>query len=100
MPYLVIENFAAGLDSRRHPMMAPVGSLRRADNAFLTRGGEIQKRRAFVPWQNLPVGQTKGLAVAQGIPYVFGSVAPPAMPPFIQYQRLQHPGGQALQDVL
>lgn len=101
MPYLVIENFSAGLDARRHPMMAPVGTLRRADNGFITRGGEVQKRRAFVPWQNLPASQTKGLAVAQGIPYVFGSVAAPAgMPPLIQYQRLQHPTGLALQDVL
>lgn len=99
MPYLVIENFAAGLDARRHPMMAPVGSLRRADNAFLTRGGEIQKRRGFIPWQTLPAN-TKGLAVAQGVPYVFGSIAPPVMPAGVQYQRLQHPSGVALQDVL
>src|SRR5262245_12827316 len=99
MPYLVIENFSAGLDARRHPMMAPVGSLRRADNGFLTRGGEVQKRRAFVPWQTLPAN-TKGLAVVQGVPYVFGSAAAPAMPAGVQYQRLQHPSGLALSDVL
>lgn len=101
MPYLVIENFSAGLDARRHPMMAPVGSLRRADNAFLTRGGELQKRRAFIPWQNLPVGMTKGLAVAQGLAYVFGSDAiPTSLPSAVRYQQLIHPDGVALQDIL
>lgn len=47
VPYLFIENFEAGLDTRKSRFTAPAGSLRQCVNAHITRGKEIQKRRAF-----------------------------------------------------
>src|SRR5215510_14357168 len=80
-------------------MMAPVGSLRRCENGHITRGGEVSKRRAFVPWVTLPLN-THGLAVARNLVYTFGSDPPPVMPPLVTYQRLQHPAAVPLQEVL
>ena len=48
MSYLLIDNFAAGLDRRRSAEMAAPGSLRQLQNAFINEGGEIEKRKAMV----------------------------------------------------
>jgi hypothetical protein len=48
MAYLVVENFSAGLDTRRHPLTARPGTLQMLKNAHISRGGEIEKRKAFV----------------------------------------------------
>ena len=48
MPFLLIDNFSAGLDLRRSKEAAPIGSMRRLENAVVNQGGEIEKRRAFV----------------------------------------------------
>lgn len=94
MPYVVVDNFSGGLDSRRHVLNSKTGTLAVLKNAHITRGGEIEKRKAFVQLTDLTdIGvQTFGLeATADGI-YVFGSEAPPAtMPDGIIYQRLAHP---------
>jgi hypothetical protein len=47
MAYLVVENFSAGLDTRRHPLTARPGTLQKLKNAHVSRGGEIEKRKAF-----------------------------------------------------
>jgi hypothetical protein len=60
MPYLAIDDFKSGLDSRKSPLTAPAGSLTRLVNAAVTPGGEIQKRRAFVKVASL--AGTTGLA--------------------------------------
>src|SRR5882672_5208837 len=99
MPYVLIENFAAGLDTRRHPMAAPPGTLRVCDNGHVTRGGEISKRRSFKPWIVVPPA-THGLAVLVDKLYTFGSDATPAgLDPKINYQRLQAPSGSPLKRV-
>ena len=49
-----ISDFKAGLDVRKTPLTAPAGSLRILDNAWLTPGGEIEKRPAFVKTTTLP----------------------------------------------
>ena len=48
MPYFLTENFSAGIDTRKHPITAPSGTLRDLRNAHITPGGEIEKRLAFV----------------------------------------------------
>lgn len=48
MPYTIVDNFSAGLDSRRHVLNSKPGTLAKIDNAHITRGGEIEKRKAFV----------------------------------------------------
>ena len=48
MAYYVTENFSAGIDTRKHPLTAPAGTLRQLLNCHITPGGEIEKRLAFV----------------------------------------------------
>lgn len=88
MAYLIIEDFKGGLDVRKSVFTAPPGSLRELSNAHLTRGGEIEKRKAMVEYAALPVDETHGLYAINGVLYVFGtngSVIPPAG---VTYQRL------------
>ena len=47
MPYVVVDNFSGGLDSRRHVLNAKTGTASVLKNAHITRGGEIEKRKAF-----------------------------------------------------
>jgi len=47
MPYLLIQDFKLGLDSRRNILTSPPGSLIKCSNAHVTRGGEVEKRKAF-----------------------------------------------------
>lgn len=96
MPYIIIEDFRAGLDRRKLPVSSPQGSLQTLSNAHITRGGEIEKRLALVPTYSLPPGSTFGLAGADAQLFTFGSVAPPAVPADIAYQRLVHPAGHAM----
>lgn len=103
MTYVVIEDFRAGLDTRKMAESAPQGSLQQLINAHITRGGEIEKRKAWVPKYALPGGQTFGFAGANGTLYTFGSVAAPSVPAGVTYQRLQHSDGatamEAVNDV-
>lgn len=96
MPYIVIEDFRAGLDTRKLAPASPAGSLQKLSNAHITRGGEIEKRKAWVPKYALPAGQTFGLAGADGKLYVFGSAAGLSIPSPVNYQRLEHPSGHAM----
>jgi hypothetical protein len=100
MPYIVIEDFRAGLDRRKLAAASPPGSLQVLSNAHINRGGEIEKRRAMVATYALPAGQTYGLAGANGILYTFGSDLAPVVPAGVVYQRLQHPGGHAMNGIV
>ena len=78
MTYQIIENFAAGLDTRKSPLTSPAGTLTRLINAVVTPGGEISKRRAFVPVAIVP--GTFGLAATASTLYVFGRNVQPVEP--------------------
>lgn len=54
MPYLLVQDFKLGLDARRNILTSPTGSLSKCSNAHITRGGEIEKRRAFELVASLP----------------------------------------------
>lgn len=105
MAYILVEDFRGGLDARRMNQTATPGSLVELKNAHITRGGEIEKRPAFVELADLPTN-TIGLAAAGGQIYVFGSVAassitfPAGTPSNINYIQLVHPSAEALTDVL
>ncbi len=77
MPYVVVDNFSGGLDSRRHVLNSKSGTLSKLVNAHITRGGEIEKRKRFFETIDMGVGEyfaavTFGMeATAEGI-YVFG----------------------------
>jgi len=78
MPYVLVEDFKAGIDTRRTSVTSVPGSLYGLNdagvagltNAHITRGGEIEKRRAFKLWATLPAN-THGLAAGGGRVYVF-----------------------------
>lgn len=100
MPYIIIEDFRAGLDRRKLPVSSPQGSLQTLSNAHITRGGEIEKRLALTNELTLPTAQTFGLEGANGVLYTFGSVLAPAVPAGITYQRLPHPSGAAMSGIV
>ena len=105
MPYILVEDFRGGLDRRRMNVTAAPGTLVELKNAHITRGGEIEKRPAFVEITQLP-SNTIGLAAAAGQIYTFGSDAESSVtfaantPSNVTYVRLQHPSGEELTDVL
>jgi hypothetical protein len=103
MPYFVIEDFRSGLDSRRMPTLSVPGSLLELTNAHINRGGEIEKRLAFVPQIDMPA-DTFGLVAVGGTLYTFGSAEtvtlPASAPSNLVYQRLQHPTGLAMSRVV
>lgn len=47
MPYIVVENFKGGLDKRRSDLVSSPGTMIKAQNVHVTRGGELEKRKAF-----------------------------------------------------
>ncbi len=105
MPYFAIEDFRAGMDTRRMPVLSVPGSLLSLVNGHINRGGEIEKRLAFVPLVDLPAS-TFGLAAVGGVLYTFGSVAPASVtfpanaPANLVYQQLTHPSGAAMAKVI
>jgi hypothetical protein len=69
--YQVISNFNGGLDARKYFLSLPPGTLTTLVNGHITQGGEIEKRKAFVPSQ-LPAGTFGAQETLDGI-VVFGS---------------------------
>lgn len=94
-----VREFTGGLDTRRMPETTSGGVLIRALNGHISRGGEFEKRAAFVDEYTLPAN-TFGLAVSPSSLYVFGSAVAPAMPTGVLYQRLQHPAASPMVDIL
>ncbi len=88
-----VREFTGGLDTRKMPETTPGGALVKAVDGHINRGGEFEKRAAFVEAYQLPVGTTKSLARGSKGLYVFGHAAPLGIPTGITYQRLQHPNG-------
>lgn len=97
-----VREFTGGLDARRLPETSAGGTLIRAKNCHINRGGEIEQRADFVKLYDAPANTTVGLASDRDGLVVFGHIStpPPNLPSFIRYQRLEHPTGEALVDVL
>lgn len=92
MPESIIQNFKLGLDARRTVLTSAAGSLVTCENAHITQGGEIERRKAFVR-TSLPNG-TFGLCPSNAGLVTFGSDVDPGGWPLggvTTYQRLQHP---------
>lgn len=95
-----IKEFTGGLDVRRLPETTPGGVLVRGADGHITRGGEFEKRAAFVKAYDLPAG-TVGFARTNTSLVVFGHATAPTLPTGVQYQRLRHPTeGLALTEIL
>ena len=91
-----VKEFTGGLDTRRLPETTPGGVLLAAVNGHISRGGEFEKRAAFVKTYTLPPG-TVGLGhLANGL-MVFGHTTKPAtLPAGLHYRQLVHPGNPAI----
>ena len=104
MAYLIIENFAAGIDLRRDAVTAPPGSLRALDNAFVNAGGEVEKRQTLTGIGTLPTGLTHGLAASGSGLVVFGTVTPATvgtLPDNVTYQELDEAGdGETIDQII
>jgi hypothetical protein len=91
-----VREFTGGLDTRRMNETTQGGVLIVADDGHINRGGEFEKRAAFVPVYQLPAGKTVGLAAPPSGLVVFGSKSGAdagAMPTGITYQQLANPDG-------
>ncbi len=99
MSYVVVEDFRGGLDRRRKIVAGQPGTLWTCENAHITRGGEIEKRKKLVSKFPLPTGSF-GMESAGGNLFVFGSVVDPGVPSGVTYQRLQHPDSVAMSSIL
>jgi hypothetical protein len=103
MAYVEIENFKGGLDTRRPAIVGESGTLIKAINGHITRGGDFESCKKFVPYFGLEAGSF-GLHAANNKLYVFGSGTPPTnLLGNIVYQRLEHPdtlAAPAMSDLL
>lgn len=100
MSYLSISDFKFGMDRRRPRVSGVPGTLWNLKNAHITRGGDIESMKKFVPTYTLPEG-TFGLGQVNGQLWAFGSADLAAsMPSGMQYQRLQDPAGGAMTRIL
>jgi hypothetical protein len=97
--YFILEDFRLGQDSRKSPTTAAPGTLLTLVNGHITRGGDLEVRKSLVSTYELPTG-TFGLGAVGGALYVFGSAPDPGVPSGITYQRLEHPSGSAMTQVL
>jgi hypothetical protein len=90
MAYVFVSSFKNGIDARRTKVNAQQGSFFTASNVHINRGGEIEKRKAFVPKYTLPAGLTKGLYANNAGVYVFGtsSISGQLFPRGIEYYQL------------
>ncbi|MEM8773838.1 MAG: hypothetical protein AAGF53_02330 [Pseudomonadota bacterium] len=93
MPYQLVENFEFGIDRRRPRHAGIPGTLWDAENVHLSRGGDLERSKRFVPVFTGLSG-THGLANLNGSTFVFGSQDLAAsLPVGVQYQRLEAPSG-------
>ncbi len=96
MPYLQIDDFKFGMDRRRPRQAGVPGALWTLQNAVISRGGDIERARSFVPKYTLPSG-CFGLLSSRSQIYTFGSASnTAAMPIGVQFVRLQHPSASAM----
>lgn len=100
MPYILIEDFKYGIDRRRPRFAGIPGTLWDAVNCHLSRGGDLERCKAFTE-EYTGLSGTFGLASLNGAPYVFGSGDLAAsMPAGMQYQRLQAASASDMTKVL
>ena len=92
MPYFSIQNFKAGLDTRRSELTSVPGALLVAENGHINSGGTFEKRKAFVNTQTLPAGTFGLQPVTKGV-VVFGSAINVMVTSPVIYQQLVHPDG-------
>lgn len=76
MAYIHVKDFKAGLDTRRDQSASAAGVLWQAENVHISRGGEVEKRYAFVDI-GVDLTGTLGLAATAYGLFVFVNGTPP-----------------------
>lgn len=100
MRYTFIEDFKYGIDRRRPRFAGIPGTLWDCENGVLSRGGDIERTKRFVP-EFTGLENTYGLANIGNRVFVFGSQDLAAlMPAGVEYQRLEAPGAPEMVGVL
>lgn len=99
MPYLHIKDFKNGLDRSRPKANGIPGSLWRAENCVISRGGDVVKAKKFVPLYSLPEGDTFGLALVRNQLRVYASSSV-TVPAGISLQVLTAPNTPNLEKIL
>ena len=99
MGYTVVKSFERGLDTRRMIDITDPGGLLVGKDCHVTRGGEIEKRAAFVVTDTLPAGSVGFYATPNppgGIGPMFhcwGEAADPGeLSPNVVYHSIPYPG--------
>ena len=87
MTTITVKDFKQGMDRRRPKSEGVPGSLWDAKNVHITRGGDVESAKKFASLYSVP--GTKGMGVARGQVFVFGSANGVTVPAGVQYQRLQ-----------
>ncbi|GKT32076.1 hypothetical protein ADUPG1_006327 [Aduncisulcus paluster] len=98
-----VPHFKLGMDLRKSATAAEPGSLRVLKNAYITAGGEIEKRKTMTSIGVLPQGITKGLAFQGTNLVVFGTVTTQEASPLpanVAYHQLIPVDSAQLVDVL
>lgn len=100
MAYISVQDFKYGMDRRRERVAGTPGTLWTLENGHITRGGDIEGVKKFVPTYTLPAG-TRGLVSLNKRLFAFGSADLAAsMPLGVSYQRLQSPNSGVLTAVV
>lgn len=96
-----VREFTGGLDARRLPETSAGGTLIRATDCHINRGGEVEQRADFISLYTAPLSATVGLAADRNGLVTFGHIAtgPADLPSFMRYMQLAHPSGEALVSV-
>lgn len=101
-----VANFSGGVDRTRPIYALENGRLWEGIDGHITRGGDFEKRKAFVDVLTFAAG-TFGFASNGGDAYVFGSIATPGGFPYtiasgvrLQYIQLVHPTASAMTNVI
>ena len=71
MPYLLVQDFKLGLDSRRNELTSPAGALTLCRNAHISRGGEVEKRHCFELVSAIDASKYHGLEATSDGLFVF-----------------------------
>lgn len=100
MAYFEVTDFKAGVDVRRSRYTSVPGTLQKLVNAHITRGGDVERRKAFVNMGDFG-GNTFGLDADDAGLVTFGSAAEPgaSLPSGVRYQRLAAPSGATMLSV-
>src|SRR5262245_38388780 len=100
MGSITLKDFKFGQDNRRERVASLPGTLWNAENVQISRGGDIERPKRFVPTFTLPEN-TFGLGAVGSQLFVFGSVSTPAgLPNGVKYQQLAAPSGGDMTEIV